>query len=94
MDDHLNNYHLVDEDPRMILAKNLGESGSCTSAINILIHILTAMGASDDFIKSMTDCGTVLSKEINHENCLDIEEYGMYGTCIRKGISYDWRPDA
>jgi len=74
MDDHLNNYHLVDEDPRMILAKNLGESGSCTSAINILIHILTAMGASDDFIKSMTDCGTVLSKEINHDDCLDIED--------------------
>ena len=74
MDDNLNNYHLVDEDPRMKLAKTLGRSGSCTSAINILIHILRAMGASNDFITSMTDSRTVLSKKNNREIDFGIDE--------------------
>ncbi len=76
--DGLQNYFLVDKDPRMQLAKKLGESGSCIAAVNILIHLLKPMGASDDFIGRMTNVGVLVEmlksndgNDYQNEECMD-----------------------
>lgn len=80
--DGLQNYFLVDKDPRMQLAKKLGESGSCIAAVNILIHLLKPMGASDDFIGRMTNVGVLVEmlksndgNDYQNEECMDGNDY-------------------
>lgn len=76
--DGLQNYLLVDKDPRMVLAKKLGESGSCTAAVNILTYLLKTMGASDDFIGPMTNA-RVLVEKLKSD---DIKDYQNEEECM------------
>jgi hypothetical protein len=101
----LQNYFLVDKDPHMQLAKKLGKSGSCIAAVNILIHLLKPMGASDDFIGRMTNVGVLVEmlksndgNDYQNEECMDGNDYqnerSVWNLHLQGCFLYDRQPGA
>ena len=77
----------------MELAKRLDESGSCIPAVNILIHLLKPMGASDDFIGDMTNI-RVLVEMLKSKDCNDYQNEECMKPAFVRVFFYDWRPGA
>ena len=74
--DDLEDYFLVDQDPRMKLVEKLNANGSFYPAVDILRYLLKVLGVSDTFIARMTsiEIYSMGDEEEDPDECKENEE--------------------
>ena len=74
--DDLEDYFLVDQDPRMKVVEKLNANGSFNLAVDILRYLLKVLGVSDTFIARMTsiEIYSMGDEEEDPDECEEDEE--------------------
>jgi hypothetical protein len=74
--DDLEDYFLVDQDPRMKVVEKLNANGSFNPAVAILRYLLKVLGVSDEFIARMTsiEIYSMGDEEEDPDECEEDEE--------------------